>query len=332
MDLPIGIPEWAFRILVWIVPPGYLEGDTMETMMRAVGTTLCLLLAAAAARGDTLTFPSGGEMKGVVMSQNDDALVIRIRHGLMTLSPTQVASVTKDDPATTPTARLAAWDACFGSLRNRPWGPGLRPMSAIIIDSGLFRNVPYSRDVSGTREFSLYGDPDAPAGYEIGLSKSLAASADARKEAAQAIAALLSDPKDKETLASLKLSDTGKAERAGLTFQIEKGSNADGDETWWLSVYDERALMAARVSEKDLPKPTVAADPEGAGRGTTVTGSKTTSGKGEPQESISPIGSEPDNPSMPPRGRSYARGGGSWANWWHHHGGAHPPKPSPPKK
>jgi hypothetical protein len=295
--------------------------------MRVAGTVLCLMVAAAAARGDTLTFPSGGEMKGVVLSKNDDAVVVRIRHGLMTLSPTQVASITKDEAVPAPAPRLATWEACFGSLRNRPWGPELRPVNAIIIDSGLFKNVPYTRDVTGGREFSIYGDPDAPAGYEIGLSKSLAGSAEARKEAAAVMAGLLSDAKDRETLASLKLSDAGKAEQGGLTFEVDKGTNADGAETWWLSVYSERALDAARISEKDLPKPAV--DPSSAGRGTTVADSKTSSGKRETQETISPIGSEPETPNpTTPRRRSYSRGGGSWANWWHHHGAGHPaPKP-----
>jgi hypothetical protein len=304
-------------------------------MTRAAAILLGLLGAAAGVRGDTLIFPSGGEMKGVVLSKNDDAIVVRIRHGLMTLNPSQVASIEKSESAPAPAPRLAPWDGVFGALRTRPWGPELRPVTAVIIDSGLYKYVPYTRDVSGGREFSLYGDPDAPAAYEIGLVRSLAGSTEARKEAAATMAALLTNPKDRETLASLALSDSAKAEREGLTFEVEKGTNAEGMETWWLSVYNEQALDAARISEKDLPKPGVAADPSNSGRGTTIAEPKASSGKGEPQGTISPFGREPDNSSPPPpRRRNYSTGGINWSNWWNQHGGGHPttpPKPTPHK-
>jgi hypothetical protein len=288
--------------------------------MRAAIGVLCVLGAAAAARGDTVTFPSGGQMKGVVLSQTDESIVLRIRHGLTTLTSSQVAYVTKEgaESAPQPPPRLAAWEACFMALRTRPWGPDLRPARALIIDSGPFRNVPYSRDVSGWREVSIYGDPDAPAGYEVGLTKSLATSAEARKEAGALLASFFSVPEDREALASLKLSESGKVEHGGLVFEVEQGPNADGAPTWWLSAYDVRALEAARVSEKDLPRPTMA--PEPSRGGDTVAAPKTSSGKGESQETISTFGTEPEDPHQPQR-RRYSRGGGHWGHWWHQHGG-----------
>jgi hypothetical protein len=288
--------------------------------MRATISVLCILGAAAAARGDTVTFPSGGEMKGVVLSQTDESVVVRIRHGLMTLTSSQVTSITKEDPeaASRSALGMSTWEACFAALRTRSWGPDLRPARAMIIDSGPFRNVPYSRDTSGAREFSIYGDPDSPAGYEVGLSRSLAVSAEARKEAAAVLAAFLSEPKDRKALESLKLGESVKAERGDMIFEVEQSANADGAPTWWLSVYNVRALEAARVSEKDLPKPAIS--PEPSRGGDTVASPKTSSGKGEPQETITPFGTEPENPHQPPR-RRYSGGGGHWGNWWHHHGG-----------
>jgi hypothetical protein len=258
-------------------------------------------------------------MTGVVLTKNEDAVIVRMRHGLMTVDLGQVLSIEKDAPSPATTRRLTPWDGCFGALRTRPWGPELRPQNAVIIDSGLYKYVPYTRDVSGAREFSIYGDPDSPAGYEIGLSKSLASNDEAQKEAVALLSSLLSDARDRELLAGLKLSDGSKAEREGLWFEVEKGTNADGAVTWWLSVYSPGALDLARVSEKDLPKPSIAGDPSNAGRDATVTGSKD-SGHGEPQETITPFGTEPESP---PQRRRYSGGGGAWGNWWRHHGGAH---------
>lgn len=288
--------------------------------MRVIVIALGLLASATAAPADTVTFPSGGQMKGVVLSKKDDAVVVRMRHGLMTLDPAQIASIEKNEPSPGPAPRLAAWEGCFEALRSRPWGPEVRPQNAVIIDSGLFKYVPYTRDVSGGREFSIYGDPDAPAGFEIGLSKSLASSDVAQKEAVTLLSLLLSETKDREALAALALSAGSKSEREGLTFQIEKGENADGAETWWLSVYSTAALDLARVSEKDLPKPEVAAEPYNAGRGTTVAGPKESSGHRETVETITPFGTEPEGQH---RKRRYTGGGRGWGNWWHHHGGHH---------
>lgn len=285
-----------------------------------IAIILCLLGSAAEAPADTLTFPSGGQMKGVVLSKNDDTVVVRMRHGLMTLDPAQIASIEKNGPTTGPAPRLTSWEGCFEALRSRPWGPNVRPQNAVIIDSGLFKYVPYTRDVSGGREFSIYGDPDAPAGFEIGLSKSLASSDVAQKEAVAFLSALLSEAKDREAIAALSLSAGSKSEREGLVFEIDKGENADGAETWWLSVYSPAALDLARVSEKDLPKPTVAAEPDNAGRGTTVAGPKESSGHRESQETITAFGTEPETHH---RKRRYSGGGRGWGNWWHHHGMGH---------
>ena len=300
----------------------------VEVPMRSVGIVVFLLGAAAGAQGDTLTFPSGGQMKGVVLSKNEDAVVVRIRVGLMTLDPSQVTSIEKDAPAPATARRLTAWEACFAALRTRPWGAELRPQKALIIDSGTWKYVPYTRDVSGAREFSIYGDPDAPAGYEIGLTKSLASSVEAQKEAVALLSELLSDSRDREALAALKLSDGSKSDREGLSFEVEKGKNADGVDTWWLSVYSPGALDLARVSEKDLPRNSVAAESSNTGGDTTVAGTKD-SGPRETQETITPFGTEPHDP--PTHRRGYTGGGGGWGNWWHHHGSMHHGT-SPPKK
>jgi hypothetical protein len=317
--------ERVFPCLKWGNP--VLGYRIKEAFVRTIAVIVGLLGAAAGALGDTLTFPSGGQMKGVVLSKDEDAVVVRIRHGLMKLDPSNVVSIEKEGAAPSSAARFAAWEACFGALRTRPWGPELRPQKALIIDSGLFKYVPYTRDVSGAREFSIYGDPDAPAGFEIGLTKFLVSSATAQKEAVALMSELLSDPRDRDVLAGLKLSDGSKAEREGLTFEVEKGTNADGAETWWLSVYSPGGLDLARVSEKDLPKSSVAGESSNTGSDTTVAGPKTGSG-GPGQETITPFGTEPDTPH---HRRTYTGGGAGWGNWWHHHGTTHHATP-PPKK
>lgn len=288
--------------------------------MRVIGTLLCVVVVAQGAKADTLTFPSGNEVKGVIMSKTEDAVAVRLRHCLVTLNPSDILSVAKSDPIPEAPSRLLAWEEVFRSLRARAWGPELRPRLAPIIDSGVFKNIPYTRDVSGVWEFSLYGDPDAPVGFEIGLPRALASGAQA-KEAAAVLSPLLADPRDREVFASLGLEEKAKAEHDGLVFQVEKGRGPEGTDMWWLTIYNVRLLESARVSDKELPKSEIASEPARAGD--TVVASKTPSGKGETQEAISPFGTEADN-SQPNPPRRYSRGLGNWGHWWQHHGGGRP--------
>lgn len=288
--------------------------------MRIIGTFLCMLVAAQGVQGDTLTFPSGSEVKGVIMSKTEDAVAVRLRHCLVTLNPSDILSVAKSEPVPLAPSRLLAWEEVFQSLRTRAWGPDLRPRPAPVIDSGVFKNIPYTRDVSGSWEFSLYGDPDAPVGIEIGLPRGLALGAQA-KEAVAVLSPLLADPRDREVFASLGLGEGAKAEREGLVFQVEKGVGPEGTQMWWLTIYNALLLESARISDKELPRPGVAS--EAARPGDTVVAPNTPSGKGEAQETVSSFGTEPDNSQQNQR-RRYSRGLGNWGNWWHHHGGNRP--------
>lgn len=310
---------------------------------------LGLLGLAGLSRADTIQFPSGGQMQGVILKEFEGSLTIHLKHGIVTLSKAEIASITKDDEAVLRgKGRLAPWQACLRVLVARPWGPDLRPEPAIIISSGPFKNVPYVTDRSGNREFSIYGDPDDPAGLEIGLSKELVLGPDARKEAMLALKSLLSDPKDQETLGSVDPSKKGKTDRQGLVFEIIEDKNAKGDATWWISVYSPQALDKCRLSDDETrklvptsgaaassPAPASSAGSSGSpsGAGSTTAGAPTTASSSTTQSGslgFSPgalSGAPPPSSTPPPyTGRGYM--GGNYGNYWHM---MHPKPPAPPK-
>jgi hypothetical protein len=58
-------------------------------------------------------------------------------------------------------------------LGKQPWITSLRQIPATVVDKGVMRNVPYLSFQSGDYELNVYGDPDNPAGVEIGIHRRL---------------------------------------------------------------------------------------------------------------------------------------------------------------
>jgi hypothetical protein len=106
---------------------------------------------------------------------------------------------------------------------------------------------------SGNYEFNLYGDPDAPAGIELGVYKDLLQSDAAKRQCIDTIAALLINPKDAEFAKGLGFAE-GKKEREGVVFEITPETAPDAYGGWWVSVYDVAMIEKARASQEELDR------------------------------------------------------------------------------
>lgn len=213
-----------------------------------------VVLLASAASADTIKLQNGSTLEGVILKEDADGVVIRLKYGTVTIGHTEIASIekTRATPGTK-LPRLAAWDTCYQVLATRRWATDLHPAPATVIDKGILKNVPYLSSRSGDYEFNIYGDPERPANLEIGISRESLKLRSAREECVNVLAALLSDREDVAVLRSLDVAkDKEKKESAGLVFEIEKEADSTGTEAWWLSVYDPKALDAARLSDAEI--------------------------------------------------------------------------------
>jgi hypothetical protein len=211
------------------------------------------------ARADTIRLRNGGSLEGVILKDEEGSLVVRVKYATVTISRNDVESIEKTPPAPTaaaPAARLARWEKCLETIASRPWAGSLRQIPATVIDKGVLKNVPYMSHKSGDVEFNLYGDPDDPAGLEIGLYREALKAGSLRKECLTVMTALLGNPRDAEALASLHLSP-GKTELGGLVFEITPETAEDSYGGWWITVYDPTLLAEARASDEELKKITL---------------------------------------------------------------------------
>ncbi len=142
---------------------------------------------------------------------------------------------------------------CIETATKQPWAKQLKQIPSTVIDNGVLRAIPYTSYRSGDYEVNVYGDPAAPVCVEVGVYDASVKSAAAHQACLAYINALLDEEADRKALAGLKL-QTGKAVRAGLTFEITPPDAPDAFNGWWISVYNEKLLDKARASDEEMKK------------------------------------------------------------------------------
>ncbi|HEY0095535.1 MAG TPA: hypothetical protein VGB96_14485 [Archangium sp.] len=124
----------------------------------------------------------------------------------------------------------------------------LKQIPSEVIDTGIFRYVPYLTYETARGELNIYGDPQHPAGVEIGI---YAGKARTKEELRNLMAGLLQQAADRELVHGLSL-DEDKLERAGLTFEVTPPTAEGSYGGWWISIYDAAAIDRARASDAEL--------------------------------------------------------------------------------
>ena len=148
-------------------------------------------------------------------------------------------------------SRLADAARCLEVADSKPYLAGLVQIPATVIDKGVLRNVPYKSYRAGDYEVNVYGDPDQPAGVEIGVYRNLVKSQAAKVNCTDFIASVLADPQDKALLGALKMTkDT--VMRDGLTVEVTPETADDSYGGWWVSAYRVSSLDQARASDAEL--------------------------------------------------------------------------------
>jgi len=243
-------------------------------MRRLIGLGIILILAGTG-HADVVKLRGGGEIEGLVLQETDTRITVRMAYGTVTLARSQVASIEKkpfteppprratekeseNRPAEGVASRIPDWRQTVESLSKQEWAENVTQIPATVIDKGVLRNVPYtSYRVANDYEVNIYGDPDSPAGIEIGVYRELLGSDAAKRNCVEFVAGLLSDNTDAKILRALKPS-IDSASRGGLTIEITPPTSEDAYGGWWVSVYDEHSLDGMRASEAELAAITVA--------------------------------------------------------------------------
>jgi hypothetical protein len=212
-------------------------------MVRVLACALCIVTVGCQSLGDlspllgdlrvSYTMKNGEQIEGTLLQSEEGQSLVQIRYGAVMLSTGDVASATpvgrESAPAQT-SGRLATLARALRIMAKQPLGTSLLPVPATVVATGSLRNVPYSSMRAGNFEVNVYGDPDAPAGVEIGVYGNVN-SLVAKRLCVAAIQQLLRDSADRAMLDGLSL-DVGTRQRGGLTFEVTPPTAPDAFGGW----------------------------------------------------------------------------------------------------
>ena len=179
----------------------------------------------------------------------DDGLYTFDRSSIETIERTPAVAGAFGKP------RISPWRAAMIAAGAAPWSKTepLRQIPATVIDIGVLRHVPYkSHRLGSTYELNVYGDPNAPAGVEIGFYPGPGVDSPRCMINCLALAIeLLGNQGDIAILKAMSLAGD-KVDRNGLSMEITPPSAPDSYGGWWISVYDQAKLDKERASDAEI--------------------------------------------------------------------------------
>lgn len=233
----------------------------MKAMRLALATTCLFSLQAEAAlranwAPDQVRMNDGTELRGLILQNTADLVVIQTDHGEARL-PKKYISRIDDAPngeavfaGIVPRDELPSWRSVVHDLRTHDSVRRFEQIPPTAIDRGLLRNIPYLSFRANNRwEFNVYGNPDKPVAIEFGLFGAERPGDKQRQLFREFIAGHLQDKNQIQALYSL--SPKKRTARGGkLTFRLIRPEDPDGYGGSWIVVYRPDLLPGARLSDE----------------------------------------------------------------------------------
>ena len=242
--------------------------------MRATLVLVLVLVLPRLAAADSVRLENGSTFDCTVLQDTPKNVTILYHSGVLRIARSQIESVAKDDAESTAKSaeertppRLPDHRTTVVTVAARPWATDFQQIPATVIDTGVMENIPYKSHRAG-RDYGInvYGDPDSPAAFEIGLHHALIDNKKAKRDCIECVCTLLGNEADRTLVRGLSLEKEKKV-REGMTFEVTPPDAPDAYGCWWISVYDEeRSQRGVRASRKELEAITVAKSRSRRGR------------------------------------------------------------------
>jgi hypothetical protein len=144
--------------------------------------------------------------------------------------------------------------AVVKAARAQPWGADLKQIPATVIEVGELASVPYLSFAGTDVELNVYGDPEKPAGIEVGTKSD---SPETRAAVKAFIAGLLNET-DRKPLDTIPEGQEVTAD--GMTLEITPPTATDGFGAWWVTASHPVGIQSARASVGEMNEMALASD------------------------------------------------------------------------
>jgi hypothetical protein len=211
----------------------------------------------APSRADSIVLVDGHVLSGTVLRTNGSELFVIQRSGTTLVSTTNVQSVVSSNVFPYASAsRIPGFEHVLLTLNTQSWASSLKQIPASVIDRGPMKNVPYVSFRCGeTYEINVYGDLANPAGVEVGVYGRSTTDSLAKIRCENLVSSLVLQD-DQFVVRALNWEGDLKV-KDGLTFEVTPPSAPDAYGGWWISVYSESQLEAARATDAELKEITM---------------------------------------------------------------------------
>lgn len=209
-------------------------------------------------KADVVVLESGAVLTGKVLQQDDDGVLMKLESGTHRYPKSWIKAV-KKEPAAAPHVsnngqRIPDWAQVVTLLANTGWSQGLKQVPATMIEAGIWKNVPYIsfQCRSGGYELNIFGDLSQPAAVQIGALSYLKSSAEAKSNCVNLICSLLPNADDRKMVRALSWEKKDGGKNGEMTVETIMPGEFGSYGGWWVSLYEEKALAAARASDEEL--------------------------------------------------------------------------------
>jgi hypothetical protein len=240
----------------------------MNSSFRYAATMVMLLSVAVSAHStddafrapDSLTLLDGTVVHGLIIKNSRDSVLIQQETGELDIPKSKIVRINDNadsDVLYTGMNRkgqLPSWRVIANDLRTHDAVKSLVEIPATVIDVADFKNVPYkSFRVNEDVELNIYGDPENPAGVELGIYGPRSADKKLRKLLRGYLAGFLTTREEIAALYSLGL-DKGKTQVGNIVLEITPATAFDAYGAWWVSLYNPTELNKVRLSDAEYKR------------------------------------------------------------------------------
>lgn len=207
---------------------------------------------------DTVILKDGTKLRGLIVKNTASEVILQHEFHERIIPKSDILRI-DDHPDILYTdvprrGDLPSWRVIANDLRTHDNIKSVLEIPATMIDTGVFQRVPYkSFRVNRDIELNIYGDPNDPAGIELGIYGTNSGNTKLRRMLRGYLAGFLSTRKEVAALYSLDLNG-GIARAGNLTLEITPKDAPDAYGAWWISLYHEKALDEARLSEAEYAR------------------------------------------------------------------------------
>ncbi len=209
---------------------------------------------------DSLVLVDGTIVRGLIVKNTSDAVLIQQENRELNIPKKKIVRINDNTDVNalyteiTRKGKLPSWRVIANDLRTHDTIKSLVEIPATVIDVGDFKNVPYkSFRVNQDIELNIYGDPENPAGVELGIYGSRSGNQKLRKTLRGYLAGFLTTRQEIAALYSVGL-EKGITQVGDITMEITPKDAPDAYGAWWVSLYNRKDLQRVRLNDTEYAR------------------------------------------------------------------------------